>query len=67
MINGFEVSEAITAIQNWAMKDGNEDFDVSFVDSLSEKLEEYEVLSEKQESALTNIITRFEIDIPSHV
>jgi len=67
MINGFDVSDTITAIQNWSQKEGNEDFDCSFVNSLSEKLEEYGSLTERQESALSNIIERFEIDVSSNV
>lgn len=67
MINGFDTKDAIQAVQNWSQQEGNEDFDTAFVDSLSEKLEEYESLTERQESALSNIITKFSIDIPSNV
>lgn len=65
MINGFEASDAIKAVQNWALD--NPDFDTSFVDSLAEGLEKFGSLTERQESALSNIISRFEIDIPSNV
>lgn len=67
MINGFTAQDTIRAVQNWSMKDGNEDFDCSFVNDLSEKLEEYDSLTERQEAALSNIVERFEIDVASNL
>lgn len=66
MINGHTAEQAIKAIQNWAMLEGNEDFDTSFVESVAEGMEKFGEPTERQASAIENIITRFEIDIAKH-
>ena len=66
MIKGFDVSDTIQAVNNWAMADGNEDFDTTFVESLSEGLEKFGHLTERQVSALENIIDQFNIDISTY-
>lgn len=41
--------------------DENENFDVSFIKSLEEALDEYDELTDAQRRGLENIVTRFEM------
>jgi hypothetical protein len=67
MVNGFDASDAIEAILNWANEEGNEDFDTFFVSDLQEKLDEYGELTANQEIALENICNRWNIDISEYI
>jgi len=67
MINGFDISDTLKAINNWAMEEGNESFDTSFIDSLSEWYEEHQELTTGQENALRNIVNNCGIRISEYV
>lgn len=51
--------EKIEAILEWA--EDHDFFDIEFVETMGEKLEEYGELTDRQESALDNIIEKFRI------
>lgn len=67
MIKGFDTSDAIEAVKNWATDEANDTFDTTFIDSLATALDEYGELTEGQENALSNIVSKFNIDISEHL
>lgn len=57
----MDAEEKVEAILDWAQ--GNDWFDIEFVESLQARLEEGEELTEAQERALDNIMDKFGIEV----
>lgn len=65
MIGDYSDDELVGAVLDWAEE--NENFDTTFVESLAEHLESRGDLSEKQRTALENIIISCKIDVSAYV
>ncbi len=57
--NAQTAREYIDTIQEWALE--HEDFDTSFVDSIAEQLESRGYVSDRQLSALQNIVEKWDM------
>ena len=66
MVNGYAAGDVINAIFQWSKEDDNSEFDTSFIESLSEKLDQFGELTPRQEQALTNIVEKWEIDVEQY-
>lgn len=59
--------QLINALLRWAEKDAPSTFDDAFIQTMSDRLGEFDNLTPRQRAALENIAERFSVDVADYL